>query len=166
LKGKFTDEDPAKDESKLGELQQTWLALGHTLKSVELLNDFIDSMKTDLCAVMPDQICIPVPFAGTICVPNPVFIACGLSKLVWNGVAYALKLGASIAFQIIDDTFTRATQGPDKEMYSYYYSRATYHNTKQHNEWNVKALGTLRQNMKDQVKQAGGCYFFSYTFLI
>jgi hypothetical protein len=153
LTGEFTDEDPAKDESNLGELQQTWLALGHTLKSAELFYEFKNIVNDNLCSIIPSQI-----FGGA---PNPAFIVCRITKFTWHGIAYAVLLGTTIAFQAIDDAFAIATRGPDKEMYSYYYSRATYHSTKQHNEWNVKALGTLRQNMKDQVKQVGCGYFFS-----
>ena len=39
---------------------------------------------------------------------------------------------------------------PNAEYYDYYYSRATYHNTKHYNEWNEKALDAIRLNMKDQ----------------
>ena len=40
--------------------------------------------------------------------------------------------------------------GADQAIYGYYYSRATYHNTKHYNEWNEKALDAIRLNMKDQ----------------
>lgn len=146
MSGIFSDEDAAENKEYLSDdLQKTWLALGHALTAGEHLFAYTNILTEDTCEGIPGQLAWGFP--------NPWHYTCRWSKFAWNAIAYALLVATNIAFRVIDGRFTVATRGPNQEMYSYYYSRAMYRNTKEHNEWNVKALGTLRQNMKDQVKQ-------------
>jgi hypothetical protein len=63
----------------------------------------------------------------------------------------AVITGLTIAHDVLDDVF--GSIGVNEAYYDYYYSRATYHNTKNHNEWHVNALEAIRVNMKDQHMQ-------------
>jgi chaperonin cofactor prefoldin len=68
--------------------------------------------------------------------------------LVVVNICHALLLALEITIYVMEDNFD--TLGVDKAIYGYYYSRANYHNTKQYNMWNEKALNAIRLNMKDQ----------------
>jgi hypothetical protein len=151
LKDIFSDEDKAEDKNDLLSLQRSWIDLGHYVRWNEHIVEFGQMIKDYTCETIPATVGL---------VPNAGYYACVFLKIITIQLAFAILLGLDIAFRTTDKEFTLATQSPEQEMYAYYYSRAVYHNTKQHNEWNINALNTIRRNMKDQVKQARHCNLF------
>ncbi len=141
------DGGDAIDQEHLVDLQRDWLNAGHWLVAAEHIWDMtLEALDSTCDGLGPENIC-----AGPVCAPNPAPIVCrGMAKPVFVVIAYLLLVGATIAYQVIDDIYTLATLGENQAVYGYYYSRATYHNTLGYNDWNRRALEAIRTNMKDQ----------------
>eukprot|EP00956_Cyclotella_meneghiniana_P042191 scaffold248390_cov94-Cyclotella_meneghiniana.AAC.2 len=129
LTGIFSDEDSAEGQDPLVAHANRMTRLGHTVKIVEKANEYLLYYHNAVCDSIPENICAAI--AG--CVPNPIKFQ-------------ALE----ISLYVMEAEFGRRGLGAGQAIYGYYYSRANYHNTKQYNEWNEKALDAIRLNMKDQ----------------
>lgn len=143
-KGQFKVGDPDYLDS-LNDLQLEWLGWGHALKAAEHLYDMLGDVSANTCKTIPES--IPIPFSS---IPNPLYLGCQIFRMGGVAVSYGILLAATIAYEVFDHKFVLATLGEDKAIYGYEFSRATYFNTKNHNEWNVRALKVIRGNMLNQ----------------
>eukprot|EP00956_Cyclotella_meneghiniana_P016363 scaffold25814_cov57-Cyclotella_meneghiniana.AAC.3 len=149
-RGDLTDSAAATDQESLAGQQDTWLLLGHLLVTAEQVYEFTDGLKDDLCKSLgASEKCIGALLAIT-CVPNPAFYICRFIKITFKGIAFGILTAATLAFQVIDHMYEKATLGPNTAIYGQYYDRANYLNIRGFTEWNEKALDTIRLNMKDQ----------------
>lgn len=103
------------------ELQRT----SHALLNAEHLKDFLEEDFAQKCRLIPEL--IPAPLAV---ITNPARIFCEVANSIRVHITYAFLVAATIANQVLDVQYGDATRGPNQEMYSYYYARATYLNTK------------------------------------
>ena len=142
----FGDKDPNPPNHKvaLQAEQRKWLNLGHLLTAAEHLFDNTMIMHENLCEVQPENVC------AVGCATNPGRTACQITVLVSASIAYALLVSATVAYQIEDDAYTLLTLGEDEAVYGFQYSKATYINIERHSDWMVKALKSIRTNMKGQ----------------
>eukprot|EP00956_Cyclotella_meneghiniana_P003490 scaffold4251_cov37-Cyclotella_meneghiniana.AAC.5 len=150
LTGIFDDTDQAENQDSLIALDLAHLKLSQALQAAEHVWDLTTNELDDVCDDTGEsQICAGASL-GIACFPNVPRLICSVSRKIGKKFAYYILVYTTIAFQAIDNEMAMATIDPNAEFYDYYYSRATYHNTKHYNEWNEKALDAIRLNMKDQ----------------
>jgi hypothetical protein len=77
---------------------------------IEALNGYVNDVHEDMCKIIPDNPCIGAAL-GILCFPNPVHYSCLNIGLVAKIYAWGLFVHASIAFQVIDETYDMATLG-------------------------------------------------------
>jgi hypothetical protein len=144
------DDDSAEDKEFLIEDDEEMKKLGYAVSAAEGLFSGIASLRENLCESQPQNPCAGVGLA-LVCIPNPAYYFCRISNVVFIILETTVIGALTIAQEVVDKEF--GAIGPNEIYYDYYYSRATYHNTKNHNEWHVKALEAIRVNMKDQHMQ-------------
>jgi hypothetical protein len=88
---------------------------------IEALNEYTNNLHKDICELIPDNPCIGVGLAIN-CLPNPIHYACLHGGLGLRAYAYLLFVQASIAYQVIDETYDIATLGEyDLALNTFYF---------------------------------------------
>ena len=146
----WDDGGKAKDQEVLVKMQRQWLDAGHWLVAAEHIYAFTQDHGDNICEAMgPPDICTGASLA-IACVPNPARIVCDIVKVYATVISFRLMIEATIAYRTLDDMYEIATMSDKEAYYGYYYARAAYFNTRDHIDWNVKALEALRTNMRNQ----------------
>jgi len=107
-------------------------------------------MNDALCRNLGDSTkCVGVGIS-VACFVNFAYYICEKLNMSIKGIAYAVLVTVTFAYQAVDQAYDIASLGANQAIFDYYYSRANYHNTKHYNEWNEQALNTIRLNMREQ----------------
>ena len=144
--GIFPDDDGAEDKEKLVKLQLHWLNLNHFLVVTEHLTETADQLGDKICQLIPDEITVP----PGVDIPNPAYMACIWMQLVVFLIGNAIVAGARTAYQVVNHQYEIDTMSDKEAYYSFYYSRATYHNTFEYGKKNWKALVEIHTDMMNQ----------------
>ena len=104
------DSAEASDQESLLAMQEMWQNLWHLLVASEHIYEFTDGMKKNLCDSIPDNPCIGASL-GLVCFPNPLYYVCKITSITINGIAYAILVAATIAFEVVDRDWEIATLG-------------------------------------------------------
>eukprot|EP00956_Cyclotella_meneghiniana_P044135 scaffold302880_cov113-Cyclotella_meneghiniana.AAC.1 len=150
LTGIFDDNEGAENQESVENLSTHLLNLGHALAGAEQLYEFTDNMNDALCRGLGGSTeCVGVGIS-VACFVNFAYYICEKLNMSIKGIAYAVLVTVTFAYQAVDQAYDIASLGANQAIFDYYYSRANYHNTKHYNEWNEQALNTIRLNMREQ----------------
>ena len=144
------DNANAKNQEPLADLERTWLNLGHTVMTAEHFYDFATGQMDSNCDALGEHTQCVGASVGLVCAPNPPKIICSVVRVVLENILFAVLVGVTIAYHVVDDTYTIGTMSDKEAYYGQYYSRATYINTAEYNKKNWEALHVIHSNMKDQ----------------
>ena len=147
--GIFSDVDAAEDQSPVDNLASKLLEFQSIWNTAQEVFTTVTEKGKAVCDAMPENPCTGVGFA-LACFPNVAYYVCRAVKILTDKLVTVVVKAVTIAFQVLAALTAADTISESQAFYGYYYSRATYHNTKNHNEWNIMALDAIRLNMRDQ----------------
>ena len=150
--GIFSDVDAAEDQSPADNLASKLLKFQSIWNTAQQVFETVTEKGKAVCDAMPENPCAGVGFA-LACVPNAGYYVCRALKIATDILATVVVKNVNKAFEVLAAQTAANTISESQAIYGYYYSRATYHNIKQYNEWNENALDAIRLNMKDQHKE-------------
>ena len=147
--GIFSDVDAAEDQSPVDNLASKLLEFQSIWNTAQEVFTTVTEKGKAVCDAMPENPCTGVGFA-LACFPNVAYYVCRAVKISTDILASAVVKAVNKAFEVLAAQTAADTISESQAICGYYYSRATYHDTKQYNEWNAIALDAIRLNMKDQ----------------
>ena len=105
------DSAEASDQESLLAMQKEWLNLGHFLVAAEHNYEFVNQVQDSLLSIFGDsEKCLGASFA-LACMTNPIYYTVAMVSLVIKGIAFAILLAATIAYEAVDRDYEIATLG-------------------------------------------------------
>ena len=105
------DSAEASDQESLIDMQKLWLNLGHFLVAAEHNYEFVNQVQDSLLGIFGDsEKCLGAGWA-IACMPNPVYYIFAMVSLVIKSIAFAILVGATIAYEVVDRHYEIATLG-------------------------------------------------------